>query len=97
MPSPSVHAVQAAFDAVEDAVQALFGTRVHRATNAKPIASTQEPPVQLPPCSTSFQAGADSTTEPMVPERGHPQFPDVGDPLKMKAELQRPILCLRVE
>mmetsp|Transcript_17615 Transcript_17615/g.44005 ORF Transcript_17615/g.44005 Transcript_17615/m.44005 type:complete len:101 (-) Transcript_17615:169-471(-) len=45
------------------------------------------------PCSTSFQAGTDSTTEPMVPERGHPQFPDVGDPLKMKAELQRPILC----
>jgi len=44
------------------------------------------------PCSTSFQAGTDSTTEPMVPERGHPQFPDVGDPLKMKAELQRPIL-----
>eukprot|EP00392_Amoebophrya_sp_AT5.2_P005965 g5975.t1 len=38
------------------------------------------------PCSTSFQAGTDSTTEPMVPERGHPQFPDVGDPLKMKAD-----------
>ncbi|CAD7963496.1 unnamed protein product [Amoebophrya sp. A120] len=72
-------------------VSPLFSPHNRASTASSHDASARLHHIKLVSPSTSFDQ-----LEPLVPEKGHPQFPNVSDPLQMKMQLQRPVLCYPV-